>query len=93
MISIVSKIELGTNNTLLLTDVGYTTDVNVISDINQSYDATLGIFIAQNRTKLESGETLISSFFVDVDYVNEARMQVDTIEGLDLIEIININQL
>ena len=32
MISIVSKIELGTNNTLLLTDVGYTTDVNVISD-------------------------------------------------------------
>tara|TARA_B110000483_G_scaffold241065_1_gene323116 strand:+ start:639 stop:920 length:282 start_codon:yes stop_codon:yes gene_type:complete len=93
MISIVSKIELGTNNTLLLTDVGYTTDVNVISDINQSYDATLGIFIAQNRTKLESGETLISSFFVDVDYVNEARIQVDTIEGLDLIEIININQL
>jgi hypothetical protein len=93
MISIVSKIELGTNNTLLLTDVGYTTDVNVISDINQSYDATLGIFVAQNRTKLESGETLISSFFVDVDYVNEARMQVDTIEGLDLIEIININQL
>tara|TARA_R110002167_G_scaffold246145_1_gene451821 strand:+ start:766 stop:1047 length:282 start_codon:yes stop_codon:yes gene_type:complete len=93
MISIVSKIELGTNNTLLLTDVGYTTDVNVISDINQSYDATLGIFIAQNRTKLESGETLISSFFVDVDYVNESRIQVDTIEGLDLIEIININQL
>ena len=93
MISIVSKIELGTNNTLLLTDVGYTTDVNVISDINQSYDATLGIFIAQNRTKLESGETLISSFFVDVDYVNEARIQVDTIEGLGLIEIININQL
>jgi hypothetical protein len=93
MISIVSKIELGTNNTLLLTDVGYTTDVNVISDINQSYDATLGIFIAQNRTKLESGETLISSFFVDVDYANEARIQVDTIEGLDLIEIININQL
>lgn len=93
MISIVSKIELGVNNTLLLTDVGYTTDVNIISDINQSYDNTLGIFIAQNRTKLESGETLISSFFADVDYVNEARIQVDTIEGLGLIEIININQL
>ena len=93
MITIISKIELGDNNTLILTDVGYTTDVSVIVDINQSYDNTLGIFIAQNRTKLESGETLISSFFVDIDYINEARIQVDTIEGLDLIEIININQL
>ncbi len=93
MITIISKIELGDNNTLILTDVGYTTDVNIISDINQSYDNTLGIFIAQNRTKLESGETLINSFFVDIDYINEARIQVDTIEGLDLIEIININQL
>jgi|TARA_B100001094_G_C17392329_1_gene421894 hypothetical protein len=93
MITIISKIELGDNNTLILTDVGYTTDVNIISDINQSYDNTLGIFIAQNRTKLELGETFISSFFVDIDYINEARIQVDTIEGLDLIEIININQL
>tara|TARA_Y100000389_G_scaffold136466_1_gene134019 strand:- start:75 stop:356 length:282 start_codon:yes stop_codon:yes gene_type:complete len=93
MITIISKIELGDNNTLILTDVGYTTDVNIISDINQSYDNTLGIFIAQNRTKLESGETFINSFFVDIDYINEARIQVDTIEGLDLIEIININQL
>lgn len=93
MITIINKIELGDNNTLILTDVGYTTDVSVIVDINQSYDNTLGIFIAQNRTKLESGETLISSFFVDIDYINEARIQVDTIEGLDLIEIININQL
>jgi hypothetical protein len=93
MITIISKIELGDNNTLILTDVGYTTDVNIISDINQSYDNTLGIFIAQNRTKLELGETFISSFFVDIDYINEARIQVDTIEGLNLIEIININQL
>jgi hypothetical protein len=93
MITIISKIELGDNNTLILTDVGYTTDVNIISYINQSYDNTLGIFIAQNRTKLELGETFISSFFVDINYINEARIQVDTIEGLDLIEIININQL
>lgn len=93
MISIVSKIELGVNNTLFRTDVGYTTDVNIISDINQSYDVTLGVFIAENRTKLELGEVFIDSFFDNIDYVNEARVVVDTINDLNLVEIININQL
>ena len=93
MITIINKIELGDNSTLILSDVGYTTDVDIISQINQSYDVTLGTFIAENRTKLESGETLIDSFFVNIDYINEARMQVDTVDGLNLSEIININQL
>ena len=93
MITVISKIELGDNNTLILTDVGYTTDDNLVGDINRAYDATLGSFIAENRTKLELEEIYISSFFVGIDYVNEARMQVDTIDGLNLTEIININQL
>ena len=93
MITVISKIELGDNNTLILTDVGYTTDDNLVGDINRAYDTTLGSFIAENRTKLELEEIYISSFFVGIDYVNEARMQVDTIDGLNLTEIISINQL
>jgi hypothetical protein len=93
MITIISKIELGDNNTLILTDIGYTTDDILVDEINKGYDTTLGAFVAENRTKLESGEIIIDNFFVGVEYVNEARVQVDTIDGLNLTEINNINQL
>jgi len=93
MIIIISKIELEGTDDLKYTDVGYTTDINVKDEINEQYDSTLGVFIGENRTKLQIGEVSISAFFNDVEYVNEARTEVDNIDGLGLTSITNINQL
>ena len=51
------------------------------------------MFLGENRTKLEIGEVSISTFFSGVSYVNEARTEVESVEGLSLIEITNVNQL
>ena len=93
MITIISKIELEGTDNLKYTDVGYTTEVSLINQINESYDVSLGVFLGENRTKLEIGEVSISTFFSGVSYVNEARTEVESVEGLSLIEITNINQL
>lgn len=93
MITIISKIELEGTDNLKYTDVGYTTEVSLINEINEAYDVSLGAFLGENRTKLELGEVLISTFFSGFSYVNEARIEVDSVEGLSLIEITNINQL
>ena len=93
MITIISKIELEGTDNLKYTDVGYTTDVDVINEINEDYDSTLGAFLGENRTKLEIGEVSISTFFSGISYVNEARIEVENTDELNLSEIININQL
>ena len=93
MITIISKIELEGTDNLKYTDVGFTTDISVINEINEAYDSTLGKFLGENRTKLEIGEVLISAFFDGVSYVNEARTEVENTDELNLSEIININQL
>ena len=93
MITIITKIELEGTDNLNYTDVGYTTDISVINEINEAYDSTLGKFLGENRNKLEIGEVSISTFFSSVSYVNEARTEVDTIEGSGLTEITNTNQL
>jgi hypothetical protein len=93
MITIISKIELEGSDNLKYTDVGYTQDEAIINQINEDYDSTLGKFIGENRTKLSLGEVSISTFFATTEYVNEAATQTDSIDGLGLIEITNINQL
>ncbi len=93
MITIITKIELEGTDNLNYTDVGYTTDISIINEINEAYDVSLGVFLGENRTKLEIGEVSISTFFSGVSYVNEARTEVDTIEGSGLTEITNTNQL
>ena len=93
MITIISKIELEGTDNLNYTDVGYTTDITVINEINEAYDSTLGKFLGENRTKLEIGEVSISTFFSGVSYVNEARTEVENVDALSLIEITNVNQL
>ena len=93
MITIISKIELEGTDNLNYTDVGYTTDISVINEINEAYDSTLGKFLGENRTKLEIGEVSISAFFSGVSYVNEARTEVENVDTLSLIEITNVNQL
>lgn len=90
---IISKIELEGTDFLKYTDVGYTEDILIVNQINESYDVSLGKFLAENRTKLYLNEVSVSTFFATTSYVNEARTEVDTIEGLGLTEIININQL
>lgn len=85
---IISKIELieGTEN-LQFTEVGYTEDENVAIEINEDYDSTLGKFSGENRTKLEIGQVLISSFFATTPYVNEARTIVENVDDLNLSKI------
>ena len=90
---IISKIELEGADSLKYTDVGFTTDEAVKNEINEGFDATLGKFLGENRTKLNLGEVSVSTFFESTDYVNEARTEVDTVEGLDLVEITNVNDL
>jgi len=90
---IISKIELEGTDSLKYTDVGYTEDVNIANEINEQYDSTLGVFLGENRTKLELGEVSINTFFNDIDSVNEARTEVNTLEGRNLIEIKDINDL
>jgi hypothetical protein len=93
VITIISKIELEGTDNLKYTDVGYTTEVSLINQINEAYDVSLGVFLGENRTKLEIGEVSISTFFSGVSYVNEARTEVESLEGLNLSEITNVNQL
>lgn len=93
MITIISKIELEDNNSLKYTDIGHTEDIDIINQINEDYDMTLGKFLGENRTKLELNLLSVSSFFSETPYVNEARTQVENTEGLGLIEVTNINQL
>lgn len=91
---IITKIELETTKTLKHTGTAYTTDENIVNQINEIYDKGVGVFLAENRTGLENGVIDISSFFTEgLTYVYEARMSVDTIEGLDLVEITDINNL
>ncbi len=96
MITIISKIELESIegiDSLKYTDIGHTQDLSIINQINEDYDMTLGKFLGENRTKLELSLVSVSSFFSETSYVNEARTQVETTEGLGLIEVTNINQL
>jgi len=93
MVTIISKIELEGTDNLKYTDVGYTDDQAIINQINEDYDATLGKFLGENRTKLEIGEVSISTFFQTTSYVNEARAEVEDATDLGLIEITNINEL
>jgi hypothetical protein len=90
---IISKIELEGTDDLKYTDVGYTTDILVANEINEAYDSSLGKFLGENRTKLQLGEVSVSTFFNGVSYVNEARTEVETVDGLGISEVTNVNQL
>lgn len=90
---IISKIELEGENNLKYTDIGYADNMDVVNEINEQYDSTLGAFIGENRTKLQINEVLISTFFETTQYVNEARTEIDDVEGLNLIKITNITEL
>ena len=94
MIVVITKIELENFDTLKHTETAYTTDDSIANQINTIYDQGLGVFLAENRTVLENGTVTIDSFFVGgLTYVYEARMKVDTVEGLGLIDIDDINNL
>ena len=90
---IISKIELGSGDTLQYTDIGETIDVNIANEINEQYDSTLGKFLGENRTKLELGIVNISTFFESTTSVNEARTIVENVDDLNLKSITKISEL
>ena len=53
----------------------------------------MGIFLGGNRTKLELGTLSIGDFFTNTSFINEARIQVDSVEDTGLTEITKISQL
>jgi len=53
MMTIISRIELEGTDSFKYTDIGHTEDIDVINQINEDYDMTLGKFLGENRTKLE----------------------------------------
>ena len=61
--------------------------------VNEDYDASLGKFLGENKTKIELGIVSVSTFFADTPFVNEARTQVDDVDSLGLVEVTDINQL
>ena len=93
MYTIISKIELEGTDNLNYSDYGTTTDQNIINQINEDYDSTLGEFLGANRTKLEIGQVSISTFFETTPFVYEARTEVDNVDELGLLSITNINEL
>ena len=93
MYYIISKIELEGSDNLKYSDYGTTTDESIVNQINEDYDATLGKFLAENRTKLNIGEISVSVFFETTSVVYEARTVVDNVEDLGLNAISNFNEL
>ena len=93
MVTIIDKIQIDANNQIEFIQVGYTSDINLINEINKNYDSTLGKFIAENRTDLENNNLKISVFFENISEVFEARNMTEKIDEINLIEITNINQL
>ena len=93
MYTIISKIELEGTDNLNYSDYGTTTDQNIINQINEDYDSTLGEFLGANRIKLEIGQVSVSTFFETTPFVYEARTEVDNIDELSLSAITNINEL
>ena len=93
MYYIISKIELEATDNLNYSDYGTTTDPEIVNQINEDYDSTLGEFLGANRTKLEIGIVSVSTFFETTPFVYEARTQVENIDEMGLISITNINEL
>lgn len=93
MFYIISKIELEGTDNLNYSDYGTTTDESIVNQINEDYDATLGKFLGENRTKLNIGEVSVSTFFETTSFVYEARTQVDNVDDLGLNVISNFNEL
>ena len=61
--------------------------------MNEAYDASFGLFLGENRTKLELGIVSVSTFFASTPSVNEARTEVDDVDGLALSKVLSINEL
>jgi len=96
MITIITKITISDSDdgsNLKQEELYFTTDLDVIKSINDGYDTTLGGFLATNRTKLEHGEVLLSSFFNEYESVHEARIQESELTNLKLTEITDVTQL
>mgnify|MGYP003636019600 FL=1 len=93
MYTIISKIELEGTDNLNYSDYGTTTDQDIINQINEDYDSTLGEFLGANRTKLEIGQVSVSTFFETTPFVYEARTEVDNVDELGLFKITTVNQL
>ena len=93
MYYIISKIELEGTEFLKYSDYGTTTDIEIVNQINEDYDSTLGAFLGENRTKLELGLVSVSTFFESTSFVYEARTEVINVDGLELKNITNLNEL
>lgn len=88
---ILDKIEF-INGELIYTPIGYLTSQESLDSISDK----LNIFenwIVSNRTDLENGDMDLSNFFETNLHYYVCNTVTNSIDGMGLVEIININEL
>lgn len=91
--TIITRKQSDNNGGIKSLNIGYTTDTTLITQINDNYDSTLGLFITENIEGLQNGTTNIGDFFSGTSRVHEARHIIDSFGDMVLPEITDINQL
>jgi len=92
MYCIIDKIE-DNNGEMKYTPVGYSSDMAVCTQINSDYNSTLGQWISDNLVGLEDGTISVSDFFLSTPFVYKVTEDVSTIDGLNIPQINNVNEL
>lgn len=87
---IINKIEF-IGSEVVFTPVGYLLNQDDCVDINVKHDSTLGAWVESNRTELETGVVLVSTFFDTTPIVYITRTTATNVDGL--IEITNITEM
>lgn len=92
MYNIISKIEI-INNEMKSTEIGFSTDQTLVDEINNIYYQPYEDWIIANREDLENQNIDIKSFFETTPVVYSANHFTTCIEGMELTEITNINEI
>lgn len=91
MYTIINKIEYNTG--VVYTPVGYIVNNPQLElDINLIYQ-NFEDWVNENKTDLENETIDISAFFINTSHVYSVNYHTDNIEGFNINEIKNINEL
>jgi hypothetical protein len=92
MYNIINKIEL-INGVVVYTPIGYSTNTLDIQSINSTYESSFGDWIRNNKNDLESGNIQVSDYFNNNPICYTAYQQTTSIEGMNLSEITDIQNM
>ena len=92
MYCIVNKIEF-INNNVVYTPVGYLTNMVDCESINNKFENTYNQWIIDNKTDLENNNISISQFFDTTPVVYLAEQRTESVEGMNLNEILDTSEM